>query len=156
LAHSRTIFISGIVLLVAVVLLNPTSRQAVVCSQFHTPTSDNVVFKNQKIAVEVASTEAAREKGLSDRPCIKDNQAMEFVFPASDKTNHCFWMKDMRFPIDIIWIDQHNSVLTIAKVVKPDTYPHEFCPGEPTSYVLEMKAGATDRLKMLPGDFIRF
>ena len=81
---------------------------------------------------------------------------MEFVYPEGDTSNHCIWMKDMRFPIDIIWLDQGSEILTIAKAVEPATYPHAFCPNELTSKVLEMKAGSADKYQMLPGDFIRF
>lgn len=156
LVRSKALLIGGILLLISVILLNPVSRQAIECSQFHTPTTGIITYKNEQIAVEKVTTDATHEKGLSERPCIKEGQAMEFVYPPGDTRDHCIWMKDMRFPIDIIWIGDGSEIVTIAKAVEPSTYPQTFCPRQPTLKVLEMKAGTADHLKMAPGDFIRF
>jgi uncharacterized membrane protein (UPF0127 family) len=110
-----------------------------------------VQVDGHSIKTEVVGTEAARQKGLSGRPCIKDNQAMLFVFETNDTTNHCFWMKDMRFAIDMVWLDANKRVVYRVLDVQPNTYPHSFCPGLPTRYVLEVKAHTADKLGLAVG-----
>jgi uncharacterized protein len=58
--------------------------------------------RDKTIRVEVVDTPASRAQGLSGRVSLPENQGMYFVFEFPAK--HGFWMKDMRFPIDIIWI----------------------------------------------------
>jgi uncharacterized membrane protein (UPF0127 family) len=65
---------------------------------------------------------------------------MLFVYDKNDQANHCFWMKDMRFAIDIVWLDSSKRIVDIARDVQPQTYPNNFCPGRPTAYVLEVRA----------------
>lgn len=132
--------------MVGVVITNPVSRQAIACMNFHTPVNGLITAGDKKITVGVVSTVASREQGLSGRPCIKDNQAMMFVFDKDDKSDHCFWMKDMRFAIDIIWLDSSKRVVDIARNVQPESYPSTFCPGRPTAYVVEVKAGSASKL----------
>ena len=98
---------------------------------------------------EIASTDAARIRGLSGRSNIKSDYGMLFVFP--DKDRHGFWMKDMLEPIDIIWISDTRTVLGVEANVSPQTYPNVFYPPEPVRYVLETKAGEAARLGLLPG-----
>lgn len=91
------------------------------------------------IMIEVADTEAEQERGLSGRSEIPKNYGMLFVFPDSGK--HGFWMKDMKAPIDIIWIKDTGEIVGIEEAVQPETYPAVFYPPEPVSYVLEVAAG---------------
>jgi uncharacterized membrane protein (UPF0127 family) len=97
-----------------------------------------------KIEAEVAKTEAAQEKGLSGRACIGEDQSMLFVFDKPDY--YRFWMKDMKFPIDIVWIDSHKEVIGADRDISPSTYPSDFAPLQPAQYVLELKAGKAQAL----------
>jgi uncharacterized membrane protein (UPF0127 family) len=56
----------------------------------------------QTFAVEVAASPSERERGLSGRALLKPGTGLWFVFPVPDK--YGFWMRDMRFPIDLIWV----------------------------------------------------
>src|SRR6266705_3024888 len=60
------------------------------------------------VRLEVAKTAAAQAKGLGGRQGIANDQGMLFVFSKEDV--ECFWMKDMRFPLDIIWLDGRQKV----------------------------------------------
>ncbi len=100
----------------------------------------------ETIKLEVADTLVTRERGLSDRRCIKSDQAMLFVFEEHDTSDHCFWMKDMRFPIDMVWLDHDKRVVFSASEVEPATYPQNYCPNMPTRYVLEFKSGRAKEL----------
>lgn len=94
--------------------------------------------------IELAKTPPAQEMGLSDRPCIPDNGAMLFLFASDDRFG--IWMKDMRFPIDVVWLDKDKKVVTIDKNMKPDSYPKVYYPSDDARYVLEFKAGTIDEL----------
>jgi hypothetical protein len=61
----------------------------------------NVSIDGYNMTADLALTSEQREKGLSVKDKLKENEAMLFVFEESAK--HSFWMKDMKFPIDIIW-----------------------------------------------------
>jgi uncharacterized protein len=94
----------------------------------------------------IASDNASRVKGLSGRENLRENQAMLFVFDAEDQL--CFWMKDMRFSIDMVWLDANKRVIHIEQDVSPKTYPTSFCGSQPAQYVVETKANATRGLRV--------
>lgn len=96
-------------------------------------------FGSKTLQLEVVSTDELRAKGLSGREYLSANQAMWFEFNNSDV--HCFWMKDMNFPIDIIWLNDQRKVVQIKENAQPSSYPESFCPNEPSKYVLEVSAG---------------
>jgi uncharacterized protein len=91
------------------------------------------------INVEIAETPEARAHGLSGRTSLPDNTGMLFIFDESEK--HGFWMKDMHFAIDIVWIDDNREVIGVEKEVVPETFPQIFYPSLPIKYVLELPSG---------------
>lgn len=101
--------------------------------------------------VEVAQTQEERSRGLSGRAGMKDNQGMLFVFDQAAFQN--FWMKDMKFPIDIIWMDGGFQVVDITRNLSPQTYPKTFTSLSPAKYVLEINAGLSEKNNILLGDF---
>ena len=110
-----------------------------------------LTLKGEKFVVEVADTPAERTQGLSGRDDLGMNEGMLFVF---DKPGtHGFWMKDMKFPIDIIWIS-NDEVIYILSSLNPDSYPTIFSPPKLVSQVLEVKAGTALRLNVVEGDKI--
>lgn len=88
---------------------------------------------------EIASTSEARAQGLSGRAEVPPNYGMLFVFGVPDL--YGMWMKDMRVPIDIVWLDSAGVVIGIEENISPDTYPETFYPPSPASYVLETRPG---------------
>jgi uncharacterized protein len=97
----------------------------------------------QIVKVDIADTPALRERGLSGRHELKEGEGMLFMFPESGL--HGFWMKDMRFAIDIIWLDDAGKVVHIAHAVAPESYPASFSPPAPAKFVLEVPAGFAER-----------
>lgn len=89
--------------------------------------------------LEEAHSAAKRTRGLSERPSLAKDRGMLFVF--NDEARPCIWMKDMRFAIDIIWLDEAGKAVDIEENVSPDTYPTSFCPDHPAKYVVELNAG---------------
>ncbi len=113
-----------------------------------------LVINGQSHQLEIAKDSAAQQKGLSGRRCMKAHHAM--LFPFTETGTHCFWMKDMRFPIDIIWLNEAKEVVHIEHNVSPDSYPNSFCPDEAARYVLELKAVQAKRLGIEPGTAVNF
>ena len=73
------------------------------------------------IQAELAQTPEQRSIGLMHRPKMGVNEGMLFVFPQNGK--YSFWMKDMRFSIDILWLSANGRIVYMAQNVSPDTYP---------------------------------
>jgi uncharacterized membrane protein (UPF0127 family) len=121
---------------------------------------DNLRYRNIRlkedlnIRAEVAASAYSREKGLSGRRSLPLSEGMLFVF--NEPEYYSMWMKDMHFPIDIVWIDKQYQIVGIAKNVDPSTYPQQFKPALPSSYVLEINAGLADEYELAPGDSVFF
>lgn len=106
------------------------------------------------LAAENAKTDIQREKGLGGRDCIGTNQAMLFTF---DKPGiYPFWMKDMKFAIDMVWISPNHKVVTVKSNVEPSTYPENFKNSAPAQYVLEIRAGQAEKLGIQQGTEVSF
>jgi uncharacterized membrane protein (UPF0127 family) len=105
------------------------------------------------IKVEIVESDEERAQGLSNREKLEDSEGMLFVFPESGY--HPFWMKDMLFPIDIIWIDENLEVIAIDKNIRPNTYPQTFRPPRPAKYVLETNVHFSDTYSLREGLSVR-
>lgn len=103
------------------------------------PASPSMRVGGVFISLEVADTEEKREKGLSGRATIRGNHGMLFVFDESGRPQ--FWMKEMKFPIDIIWISEAGKIVDITHDARPESYPNTFSPRAPAKYVLEVSSG---------------
>ena len=98
-----------------------------------------VKIGDTSIEVEIVDTPRARTKGLSGRKTLPDGTGMLFVFDQGGE--YGFWMKEMNFAIDIVWIDGGFEVVGVTEMVTPETYPKIFYPPEPVKYVLELPGG---------------
>lgn len=98
---------------------------------------------NKQYYLEIADTEYERTKGLGGEKCLPNNAGKLFIFPEAAK--YCFWMKDMRFDLDILWVAQDGTVVEIQKNISKTSYPTSFCNTTPAKYVIELPAGATER-----------
>ena len=102
--------------------------------------------------LEIVSTPESQKQGLSGRAHLARNKGMLFAY--STQTERCFWMKDMQFPIDIIWADQNKKVTHIETAVSPKSYPKTFCAlGQ---YVFELNAHEADRNNLKEGQTLTF
>ncbi len=110
-----------------------------------------------RINVLVADTPEERAAGLSGYPGLPDDAGMLFVF--GEPTRPSFWMKGMRFSLDIIWI-RDGTVAQIAAAVQPpppntpDDQLPRYQSDEPVTHVLELPAGAAARYGITVGDWI--
>jgi uncharacterized protein len=118
-----------------------------------------ITIDNISIDALVADTDYSRTKGLSGRDYLAPNEGLLFVF---DKEGYQgFWMKDMNFPIDIVWLSKNKKIIHIEHNVSPDTYPKIFYPNseldtEPSLYVLETRANFFKENNIEVGSFLNF
>jgi uncharacterized membrane protein (UPF0127 family) len=111
-----------------------------------------VTLGGQQFIMEVADTPAQQELGLGKRDSLAADYGMLFAFTSAGL--RCFWMKDMRFPLDIIWIGSDKKIGHIEKSLSPDTYPQSYCPQLAARYVIELNAGTADKLGLHDGDVL--
>ncbi len=104
-----------------------------------TPYEKVLNINGAKVFVDLADTKEEQEIGLSGKAYLPEDYGKLFVFQTPG--NYGFWMKDMNFPIDIIWLDENMVILGIEKDISPDTYPNIFYPPQSISFVLEVNAG---------------
>lgn len=107
---------------------------------------------SETFRLDVVRTGPDREKGLSGRDSWAADTGMLFVFDELDK--HCIWMKDMKFFIDIVWLDEARNIVDFKERVSPDSYPELFCPRADDRYVIELPAGTLNRQKLPIGQAI--
>lgn len=116
-----------------------------------------VVIGANTFSVEVASTALARANGLSGRSGLGNGEGMYFIFDSPG--NYGFWMKDMKFPIDMIWISG-GRVVGLAENAAPDPgVPlwklKIYYPPELADRVLEIKAGGVRKYGLKDGDSVQ-
>jgi len=110
----------------------------------------HIVLGDSALIVEIADTSAERARGLSSRDSIPNGWGMFFIF---DKPGlHSIWMKEMNFPIDIIWLSDKKQVISIKENVSPNSYPTTFEPAREALYVLEVKSGFVQENGIKLGD----
>ena len=121
---------------------------------FYKPAGAVLRLAGTNYQLTIASTPAARQSGLGGRPAMSQTSGMLFVFdkPAVE----CFWMKDMQFPLDIIWINSEKQVVHVEQQVTPETYPKTFCPSTAAKYVIELRAGEAAKRHVTIGQKLDF
>lgn len=141
----------NLIILAAALFLLMASYVYLPKHRYLSPTTDIRVGETE-LRVEVADTPRERSKGLSGQKSLKNGEGMLFVF--DEPLLAGFWMKDMSFAIDIIWIDASGRVIGIDKEISPDSYPETVSPAEPVKYVLEVPAGFSDMALINVGEIL--
>ena len=125
------------ILSIAVVLGLGLACQA---SDLGPPVEAWVEIESKRVAVELAETVAEQSKGLGDRDELAWGRGM--YFPYAQPAFYSFWMRGMRFPIDIVWIRQGRIVDLHSDVpFEPDGNGPTLRPREAVDAVLEVPAG---------------
>ena len=115
-----------------------------------------VCFKGHCIDIELAKSEEDLMRGLQSRASLEKNHGMLFIFPRPGQ--HDFWMKDTLIPLDMIWFDEWQNVIYIARdvpVCSSEPCP-TYGPPEESRYVLEINAGEAKVRNIQIGDQARF
>lgn len=111
-----------------------------------------VCFKDNCFDVELAITSEQKRKGLMHREELKEDKGMLFI--NSEEYICGFWMKNVKFPLDIIWIDKDKKVVFISKNTPSclkDPCP-SVKPDKKAKYVLEIKGGISEKIGLDEGD----
>lgn len=125
------------------------------------PSQKEIRINNIPVKVEIAKTPEERKKGLSEREKLPEDEGMLFVFDteggySKKDINPTFWMKDMKIPIDIIWIKE-GKIVQIDKNIKPpaentpDNKLKRYTSPITVDYVLEVNAGFSDKNSLKVG-----
>ena len=136
------------------ILIESRAEKDTIFVKGHLTSTVPVSIGHTILNVFVANTDYFRRVGLGGRAPILQNEGMLFIFDKS--ASHPFWMKDMLFAIDIIWLDESKRIVYIEKNVLPDSYPRNFAPNLPTRYVLETNSGFSEKNGVLIGDPVYF
>lgn len=116
----------------------------------------SVTINNRTFVVDVAKTDEQKAKGLSVYNKLPLEKGMIFVFNTDDY--YAFWMKDMKFPIDIIYI-RKNKIVDIFKNVAPPKSRSETLPiikpEKTADMVLEINAGLCQKYNFKIGDSVK-
>lgn len=123
---------------------------AVKLAFFGTDTEYTIYLGSKALNVTVADEQEERIQGLSGVTSLTDFNGKLFIFDTDEK--HGIWMKDMLFPIDIIWIDKNLTVVDIAENVDPTTYPRVYAPKTESRFVLEVNAFFVSTTRVAVGD----
>ena len=100
----------------------------------------------------VSDTEAQRSQGLSNIETMLPNEGMIFIFDSPAK--YGFWMKDMQFSLDLLYL-YGNNIVAVREDLSPKTYPQTFAPSYTASKVIELNAGEVMKNGVNIGDQIK-
>ncbi len=117
------------------------------------PTATVNIAGRTTVTAELARTPQEKGRGLSNRPGLAEGNGMAFVYEAPQTIG--IWMKDMRFPLDILWVRE-------GRIVKIERAAPPLRPGDPErvysaigDLVLELPSGFTDRMGIRLGDSVK-
>jgi len=158
LEHMKKVFHLNNQLLVYLVLVTGilASTILIVGTAVRTITSEKPLLAlsigNSPILVELARTNLERQKGLSGRNKLPEGRGMLFIHDRDDI--YGYWMPDMHFALDILWIASDMRVVHIEEDVRPESYPALFTSPVPARYVLELPSGFVEKHSLTVGNLL--
>lgn len=102
--------------------------------------------------IEIAATDSSMERGLMKRDSMPEDHGMIFIFP--DEAVRAFWMKNTRFPLDILFLDRHGVIVSIHQMEPYDE--RETSSDAPAKYAIELNRGAAAAAGVKVGDIVKF
>jgi len=161
----KKLFLAGCFLLFATSCTktnSPTTTQPVTNYNYN----QQLQIGDKTLSVEVEKTKAEMEQGLSDRVSMEQNQGMLFDFTATASSTTgvypAFWMKDMKFDLDFIWIYKNKIIGITPNVPKPASQQvsssagqlTDYFPPSPIDWVLEVNSGWAKKNNITVGDAV--
>ncbi len=116
------------------------------------PDTKEMKIGDKVINVSIADSWPERIKGLSNTPYLPEDVVKLFVFESLGL--HSFWMKDMQYAIDIIWLNQESQIVSIKENATPESYPASFAPAKEATYVIETVSGFVKKYNLTVGDIL--
>jgi len=112
--------------------------------------SDSIITT---LDIEIADDDYQTQTGMMYRNSMENSQGMLFIFPDSDYRS--FYMKNTKIPLDIIYLSENKTIVSIQKNAQP--MDESSLPSEaPAKYVLEVNAGLSDTWQLERGDVMDF
>lgn len=124
---------------------------------FDNKTSSLVKIDDMNITALLALTPEEQSSGLAIKETMKENEGMLFVFDTPKK--YSFWMKDMKFPIDIIWLNSNKKIVHIEDRLEPCLFLlpcPSYTPNTDSLYVLEVVSNFTNKHDIRIGEQVFF
>lgn len=117
--------------------------------------NEKAIINNQTFNLEIADEDKEKQIGLSGRKSLPQNKGLLFIFNKSDY--YSFWMKNMLFPIDLIFINE-DKVVSVYENLKPPSSEDNLSiiqPEEPANMVLEINSGLSKKYNIKKGDIVK-
>ena len=109
--------------------------------------------RTTSIPVQLARTTSELKQGLSGTSSLPVGTGMLFIF--EHPGGYGFWMKDMQYPLDIVWMDENLRVVEITQHLTPETFPEVTYPQVPVKYVLELNADTAKQGGFVIGEKVK-
>lgn len=128
---------------------------------FYSPTAPSLaiaVLNGTEFSLEITNTLETRARGLSGRDSIPERGGMVFLFDPPERP--AFWMKDMRFPLDMVWV-RNSRIIGITENIPaplpetPEASLLRYAPPELVDEVIELSAGTAKAIGLRPGQNVR-
>lgn len=115
-----------------------------------------LTIRNQTFSLLLATTTQQQQLGLGERASLPNDSGMYFIFQKPDY--YSFWMKGMKFPLDIIFL-RNNKIIAVYMNIQPPS-SHEvnlptYSSAQPADAVLEINAGLAKRYHFQKGDMVK-
>ena len=125
---------------------------APIWSQAAALAAKKIELGQHRFTVEIADSDATRERGLMFRTHMANDHGMLFVFP--DAQTRYFWMKNTLIPLDILFFDSHKRLINVSADTPPckTTSCPTYGSAAPAQYVLELNAGMAAKLGLKAGE----
>ena len=140
---------------------NATERELLITKSFVSSGTSNsapkVIIGNKTFLAEIADSRQERETGLSKRDFLEQSNGMLFVY--SDNVAGGFWMLDMLFPLDFIWIGKDCTVVDLTENVVIETNQedlHVYYSNPPAAFNFEVNGGEIELSNIQIGDIVQF
>ncbi|PIN99755.1 hypothetical protein COT72_04950 [archaeon CG10_big_fil_rev_8_21_14_0_10_43_11] len=122
------------------------------CTSIST-TQPTVTIANHTFYVDLAKSAFEKNTGLSNRYTLAQDWGMLFVYEEEQQVR--YWMKDMRFPLDIMWLDENRTITHLVENAPACKTACQIYDANAT-YILEVNAGIIQALNVSTGDMVMF
>jgi uncharacterized membrane protein (UPF0127 family) len=154
---SKIVALFGIIFLVFAIVVFFQINAKTIGALLHSSPTSTVSINSVTFKVELAKTQEELMKGLSGRNSLPQGQGMLFVF--EKPSNYSFWMRGMKFPLDIVFIHDKRVVRVFENVPAAradDASPSQFGSDVLSDKVLEINSGQAKKYKIKAGDIVTF
>ena len=113
-------------------------------------------IKNKEFHLYAPESEIDRQTGLAAFDSLPHDEGM--IFRCLPPSELGIWMKNMKFDIDVIWLDETNAITHLERKISKDSYPTQYKnpTSAPSTYLIELPKGSVDDLSLKIGDIVSY